>query len=255
MSQQRVSLADNVLKQMLDRIRSGQWTPGTTIPSQRKLVAEFGVSGVPLREALSMMKTLGILEISQGRKSVVRRLDTEVLQQLFPLAICLEGRQSFDQICELRLALEPRTAALAAERRSQEDLDALTKMKDQLRNYHVEGGEPFFDADLAFHVRVAEATGNPLFPLLLKAVSGFVTHAQTIGCSQSIERRLRAVWSHESILDAIAEHDPQRAYVEMEAHLRYNATHYFQDEAQVAAPIDAVNAAGSSLTTMNGAET
>jgi len=226
------SLADDVLRRMMDRIRSGEWKPGTVIPSQRQLVNDLGVSGVPLREALSMMKTLGVLEIRQGRKSVVRRMDTDVLQQLFPLGICLEleDEQSFNHISELRLALEPRTAGLAAERRTQDDLDALLRLTQALRAHHSVGGNEFFDADLAFHLRVAEATGNPLFPLLLKSISGFVFHAQHWGCNQVVERRLRAVWSHESIYDAILNRDAQRAVVEMEAHLRYSATHYLPEE-------------------------
>ncbi len=229
-----ISLSETVLGKMLDRVRSGEWKPGTIVPSQRHLVNEFGVSGIPLREALSMMKVMGILEIRHGCKTVVRQMDMKILEQLFPLAFCLEGQQSFDQICELRLAVEPRIAALAAERRSDADLDALARLIVQLKAHHIDGNDAFFDSDQQFHLRVAESTGNPLFPLLLKAASGVVRHAQIWGCKQSQERRMRAVWSHESIYDAIANRDSQRAQVEMEAHLRFAATHYSASEALAA---------------------
>lgn len=231
MDRSQPSLADDLLQRMLDRVRSGAWRPGTAIPSQRELVSEFGVSGVPLREALSMMKTLGILDIHHGRRSVIRRLDTQVLEQLFPLVFCLEGQQSFSQIYDLRLTLEPKAAYFAAQRRTEADIDELTRLVT-LHREHVEAGDAaFFEADQRFHGRIADATGNPFFAVLQKVFAAFVIQAQVHGCSHSHERRLRAAIAHESILDAIATRDAPRASVEMEAHLRYGATHYVREQA------------------------
>jgi DNA-binding FadR family transcriptional regulator len=185
---------------------------------------------VPVREALSMLKTLGILNIRHGHKTEVRRMDTEVLQQLLPLAFHLEGEQSFRQISELRLGIEPQAASMVAQRRTQADVDALAELTCQMRA-HLESDIPaFFAADFAFHVRIAEATGNPFFVLLMKTFSSYVSHVQTWGCSQSSERRLRAVFSHLSIVEAIEANDPQRAFAEMESHLRYSATHYASNQ-------------------------
>jgi GntR family transcriptional repressor for pyruvate dehydrogenase complex len=218
------SLADQVLRRMLDRIRTGVWRPGTILPGQRHLVEEFNVSSVPLREALSMMKTMGIVEIRHGRKTVIRQADTDLLQQLLPLMFCLEGQRNFAQVYELRLAIESRTAVLAAERRSQADVDSLADWTRKLRAAHLDDTAVFYEADLGFHLRIAEATNNSLFALFFKTISGFV--AQTMGCGMNTERRLRAVLAHEAILEAIAKQDTQRAYVEMEAHLRYSSTHF-----------------------------
>lgn len=223
-----MSLSDNVFQLMLSRIRSGEWRPGTVIPSQRQLVEEFGISGVPLREALSMMKTLGILEIQQGRKSIVRQLDTEVLEQLFPLVFCLEGEQCFDEVNELRLALEPRAAMLAAKRRSDKDVEELTRLVAMHRDLLQNDDDPrFFEADLNFHLRIAEATRNPFFRLLQGVFSNLVIRAQMRrGCGFSLERRQHANRAHESILYAIANKDAQGASIEMEAHVRESKSHH-----------------------------
>src|SRR5262249_48936083 len=100
----RSSCADDVFRWVVARIGSGEWRPGTVVPSERQLVEQLGVSRVPVREALSMLKSLGIIEIHQGRRSVVRQMDTGMLQQLFPLIFRLEGQESFVQIFDLRLA-------------------------------------------------------------------------------------------------------------------------------------------------------
>lgn len=225
------SQAELVLHQMLERVRGGQWLPGTILPGQRQLVSEFGVSAVPLREALSMLKAMGILDIRHGHKTVVRRMDSEILERLLPLAFHLEGQQGFEQIAELRLAIEPRSAFLAAGRRTEEDVDALTELVATLRSNYENDAGTSLQADWGFHVRIAAATGNPFYVMLLKTFSSYVTYVQNVGCAHSRERRLRAVLSHESILEAIRQKDPQRAFVEMEAHLRYSATHYLQQDA------------------------
>lgn len=230
-SEDNSSQADLVLNRMLERVRAGQWQPGTVLPGQRQLVNEFGVSAVPLREALSMLKTMGILDIRHGHKTTVRRMDTQILEQLLPLAFHLEGEQGFTQIAELRLALEPRSAALAAVRRTSADVEALTELVATLRAKYENDAAGSLAADWGFHVRIASATGNPFYMLLLKTFSSYFTYAQNVGCAHSRERRFRAVISHESILDAIVAKDAQRAFVEMEAHLRYSATHYLQQDA------------------------
>ena len=230
LNQRRASCADDVFRWILERVGSGEWRPGTAVPSERKLVEELGVSRVPVREALSMLKSLGIVEIRQGRRTYVRQMDTGMLQQLFPLIFRLEGEESFLQIYDLRLAVESRTAFLAAERRAKADEDALIELTRQFRACHQEDSLGFVELDLAFHVRIAEATGNAFFPLLLRTFSGFVIYSQSEGCRDSLERRVRAVQAHESILDAIIDRDAPRAQVEMEAHLRYSASRKLKDQ-------------------------
>jgi GntR family transcriptional repressor for pyruvate dehydrogenase complex len=220
----RTGLAEQVLEQMLERIRLGEWRPGMTLPGQRQLVEEFGVSRVPLREALSMLKALGIIEIQHGRNSVIRRMETDVVHQLFPLVFSLDGEHTYVQIFELRLAVESRTAYLAAKRRTDEHVERLEENLAKFREQCLAGSRDFYQTDLEFHTLVADATGNPLFPLLLKTFSGFVIFSQKEGCRDSAERHERAVRAHESICDAISEGDPERARIEMESHLRFSAS-------------------------------
>lgn len=212
-----------LFEEMLDRIRSGRWRVGSRIPSERFLMGEFGHSRVTIREALSMLRALGILSTSQGKASIVQKMDAKLLGRLFPLMLSLEGERTYQQIFEVRLSIESRTAYLAALNRTDEDLAELDKILGILKSHIDEKIEDSLEPDLRFHIRIARATGNPLFPLILEALSGFIAYVQFLSCKGDQTRRERALHFHESIVQAIRDQDPERAHVEMEAHLRTSA--------------------------------
>lgn len=212
-----------LFEQMLDRIRSGQWPVGSKIPSERCLMSEFGLSRVTIRETLSMLRALGVLSISQGKASIVQRMDAKILGRLFPLMLSLEGERTYQQIFEVRLSIESRTAYLAALNRTSEDMAELDTILKELKSHLDRNIEESLVPDLRFHIRIAKASGNPLFPLLLEALSGFVTYVQFLSCKGDQVRKERALHFHESIAQAIKDQDPERARVEMESHLRTSA--------------------------------
>jgi DNA-binding FadR family transcriptional regulator len=111
-------------------------------------------------------------------------------------------------------------------------MDALVaKLREQL----TEPLEQASDTDLAFHIQVARATQNPLFPLLIEVLSGFVAYATVFNCRDDPVRRERAVLAHEAIVEAIREQDADRARAEMEAHVRYSM-HYVMQSGRFESP-------------------
>ena len=230
MTQPRTSTAEWLNAQMLDRIQSGQWAVGDSIPSERALMEEFGVSRIPIRESLSTLRALGVLDIGHGRCAVVKRIDISALGRLFPLIISMEGQQSFHQIFEVRLALESQTAYLAAHRRSEQDLDRLAELHDRFCRQVAADERDSLDTDLEFHVQIASAAKNPLFPVLLQALAEYVKFVQRESCLGDSIRVQRAIQSHESILESIRWQDAERARVEMEAHLRYSSSRILQSQ-------------------------
>jgi len=221
--QESISTTDRVFNLMLGRIQQGEWPVGSQIPGERVLIEEFGVSRIALREALSRLRALGILNISHGKSSTVTKMDVEVFGQLFPLLLSFEAQQNFENVFQVRLALESHTASLAAQHRTEEDVTRLEELVEELRELSEKPLEEAVGTDLAFHVQVARATQNALFPLLLETLSGFVTYAQVVSCKDNPARRARTINSHTSIAEAIKERDADRARVEMESHLRYSA--------------------------------
>ena len=170
--EQAESTTGRLLEELLARIRGGAWPIGEAIPSERQLMTEFGVSRITVREVLSMLRSLGVLDTSQRRRSIVRKIGTDTLGRLFPLMLALDGEQTFQEVFEVRVAIEGPAAYLAAMRRDDDDVvrleDLAVRFKDDLDS-HV-------DADLQFHLGVAEATKNRMFVMLLTAISGYVRY-------------------------------------------------------------------------------
>ncbi|MBN1457386.1 MAG: FadR family transcriptional regulator [Sedimentisphaerales bacterium] len=218
------NLAAKVLfEKILDNIRLGIWPIGSAIPSERTLVSEFNVSRITVREALSMLKALGAISTSQGKRSVISPLDSNIISRLFPLMMSLQGEKTYEQIFEVRLAIESRTAYLAAVNRTEDDIVQIKALLEKLRIETSANIEQSIETDLQFHIQIAKSTQNPLFPALLNAISGFVTYVQVLSCRGNPVKRKRAMHFHETIADAIIGSDPERARVEMESHLRGSA--------------------------------
>lgn len=218
-----LSTVERLTHEMLRRIRNDEWPVGSLVPSERVLMEEFGVSRIPLREAMSHLRALGVLDTEHGRGSTVQRIDTSILEQLLPLMMSHEGEQPFEHTFELRLALESRTAYLAALRRTDEEMGEIDRLASEFRRQVEAKLDGTIATDAEFHMAVARAAHNPLFPTVLRAVSEFVKYVQTISCTNNPVRQARAVQAHESIAEAIRDRDAERARVEMESHLRYSA--------------------------------
>ena len=217
-------VGERIRKILLDRIRDGTWKAWSTIPSERELMAELGVSRIPLREAIAGLRALGVLHTRPNSGTVVRPVDADTVARLLPLIITLEGDRTFGQVFELRLAVESQTAFLAAQRRSDADVRALRDFVDRFRADLDADLEEAVETDLDFHVCIAKATQNPLFEVLMKTLAELVKHVQVESCKDDPVRRRRAFHSHEAIADAILARDAERARAEMEAHLRYSAS-------------------------------
>ena len=205
--------------QMLHLIESGEWGVNESIPSERTLMKDFGVSRIAVRESLSMLKALGVLNISHGKSTTVCKMSSETLAKLFPLMLSMEGKQSLVHVFEVRLGLELQTARLAARKRTTDDLNRLTALVKRFDSYQTDTPESI-EADHQFHVQVAKATGNPLFWVLLNILGSYVKFAQRESGKHDPEQHRRASQAHHAILQAIIERDPEKSHQEMEKHLR-----------------------------------
>jgi GntR family transcriptional repressor for pyruvate dehydrogenase complex len=224
MSEMEQQVTERVRRTILDRVRAGVWPVDAELPSERELMSEFGVSRIPLREAIAGLRALGVLSTRPGSGTRVRRVDAQTVAQILPLIVTLEGGRTFGQVFELRLAVESQTAFLAAQRRTEDDVRALREFVEKFRSDLDANLEEAVETDLDFHVRIAKATQNPLFEVLMRTLAELIKHVQVESCKDDPVRRRRAFHSHEAIADSILARDPERARAEMEAHLRYSAS-------------------------------
>jgi DNA-binding FadR family transcriptional regulator len=224
-SEKTGSVVDTVFTEILDRIESGKWPVGFSIPSERALMQEFGVSRIALREAILRLRTLGVLHVSQGKRSTVERMDTSILRHLIPLMLSLDGEKTFNQIFEVRLSLEADTAFLAAKNRTQKDIAEIFEIVDDMRELAPEAKDEWVELDLKMHKAIAAATKNPLYELLIDTLSMFIAkYVQDVDQGLATHRD-RARFFHESMAEAIRDGDGEHARALMQSHLMASAGH------------------------------
>jgi GntR family transcriptional regulator, transcriptional repressor for pyruvate dehydrogenase complex len=124
---------------------------------------------------------------------------------------------------ELRLVLEVEMAALAAARRTPAQLAELNRLNERLQAADPTGKE-FLEADLTFHERIAEASGNPFFLLMMRPVNTFLADTYSTGAGYPSEAG-HTVQEHLEIARAIEAGNPARARFAAEDHLRRIARH------------------------------
>lgn len=154
----RETISTEITRRLLEYLLAGHVQPGDRIPSERQLAATLGVGRSVVREALKSLTLLGLVEVRQGDGTYLKRADSELLPQVIEWGLLL-GEKRVDDLIEAREHLEVLVAGLAAERR---DEGALRDLRTHLDQMHEAMGDAdrFVAADVAFHLRVAEASGN-----------------------------------------------------------------------------------------------
>ncbi|MDT4914634.1 MAG: hypothetical protein QOC66_3762 [Pseudonocardiales bacterium] len=202
------SAAEQVRSQLIELIESGDFAVGDRLPSEADLSRSFEVSRSVIREALHSLNALGLTRSYAGK-------GTYVDAQHVPSQL-LTGRYLPRDLNEVRRTLEVPAARLAAERRSTADVKTLRQIMDRLRAADDPQERVGIDAD--FHVAIASATGNPLFPRLVAELRS-VLQDQAMAVAVYPGRAAQATAEHLAILEAIEGRRGSEAADAMERHL------------------------------------
>ncbi|MEU6705986.1 FadR/GntR family transcriptional regulator [Streptomyces wuyuanensis] len=234
-----VRLADRVAAILAEEIESGRLAEGDKLPTEVELVRQLGVSRTVVREAVSRLRSAGLVEPRQGRGVFVMPRRTRPLD--------LEAEAAEDtkakvlQIVEVRRPLEGEAAYLAATRASAGDLARMKQALDAIDAAVAAGGDGV-DEDLAFHRTIAESTGNAVMVSTVRYLGEVlrggirVTRANEARRGDFIEEVRQ---EHHAILTAIEARDADAARDAARLHLKHAATRLqdaddrFWTEAQV----------------------
>jgi len=214
----RRKVYEQVADQLLGQIAARRLRPGDVLPSERELTESFAVGRSSIREALRMLESQGVIGAGSGGSFVVADAASPLNTSL-RLMFTMDDQAGIHDLFELRRILEVEAAALAAERhRDQHLVEMQAAIEEMDASLSDRGGDRFIDADLRFHLAVAEATGNRLVLHSMQAVRDVVRRAlmTVFVIPQSPES---AVVEHRAIKAAIASGDPARARHEMTHHL------------------------------------
>ncbi len=191
--------------------RSG---PSGNLFSQGELVRSLGVSRSVVREAMRILQSQGLVEISQGRRPRIKPAGTDpVIDSLTTLL--KRSSISMLDLVEVRIPLETEIAALAAERRTEKDVAALNAAVALLKE--APNLERQVEADVHFHQLLAKAAGNKIFDLLLETLAQLLKESRRRTISESgVEVPIQ---HHTEILKAVEEGSPLEARRAMLHHL------------------------------------
>lgn len=205
------TLSDQVTAALKALIASGEALPGSRLPTEPVLSERYGVSRTVIREAISRLKSAGLVEVRQGSGTVV---SDGALTKAFTIDLDVRGSiETVLRVTELRRGIEGEAAALAAQRCTPQQL---TLIEDALKaidraEYEQRDG---VEEDLGFHLSISQATGNPLYPSLHEFIAQFIKEAIRITRSNEERRQDMAKTvriEHFAIFAAIAARDPDAA--------------------------------------------
>ncbi|MCL6574215.1 MAG: FadR family transcriptional regulator [Bacillus sp. (in: Bacteria)] len=163
---------EEVAEAIYEEIRSGQLKPGDKLDSVQQLAVNFQVGRSAIREALTALKAMGLVDMKQGEGTFVQEF--EIDQITFPLSTAiLMNKEDIAELVEVRKIIECGTASAAAKKRTSQHLEALESALVEMKGAQGDGelGEK---ADLQFHLALAEASQNQLLMNLMNQVSGIM---------------------------------------------------------------------------------
>lgn len=210
-------LFEQIVQQVEESILSGQLRPGDQLPAERELAQRFGVSRTAVREAVKTLREKGLVEAYSGRGTFVTDGTSQAIRQSLDLMVRINQQEGLPHLAELRQVLEPEIAAKAAMRI---DEQLLVTMHEAVASMDRNLSDPdgYVEADLDFHLALAEAVGNPLILALLDSIVGLlrVQRSRIFKVDGGPER---GQFHHKKILAAIEKRDAEGAREAMRAHL------------------------------------
>ena len=211
-------LYEQIVEQIERSIREGKLKPGEQLLAERELAQQFGVSRTAVREAVKPLSEQGLVEADSGRGTFVTAKTPSSMRHSLDSFLKDGDVRNYGYLAELREILEPELTALAATRIEEQQL---TMMRESVAamDRSMQDPDAYIEADLDFHLALAEAAGNPLVLSLLDSIV-VLLREQRLGIFTVEGGPERGQAHHRVILDAIERGDVARAGQAMRDHLQ-----------------------------------
>jgi GntR family transcriptional repressor for pyruvate dehydrogenase complex len=211
----RRKLYELVAERILRDVSRGYLKPGDPLPPERALADQYAVGRSSIREAVRMLESGGVIE-GAGRGTFVVARTRNPLNQSLALLIAAHGGD-LRELFEIRKILEVETAALAADRRTEEDLVRMKAAVQEMRR-GMESRDRYVDGDIQFHLAIVRASHNRIASHMMQAIRDVMRRAlASIYDIPGSPQRSSA--QHASILEAVVAGRPSEARERMREHL------------------------------------
>jgi len=210
-------LYEQIVQQIEESILKGELSEGSQLPAERDLAKQFGVSRTAVREAIKALQEKGLVDAFPGRGTFVTNGTSNSMRRYLDRIIKSGEPDGWAYVVEMREILEPEIAALAAARATDQDLATMREAVEVMDNSR-QDSDVFIEADLDFHLALAEAAGNPIVLSLIDSIVGLLRE-QRLRIFRIVGGPQRGQHHHRRILEAIERHDAPGARAAMQAHL------------------------------------
>ena len=222
---EKVPLSEDIARQIMSLVASGDVKPGDRLPSERDLCKQFGVGRSSLREALRCLAIVGVLDVRVGEGTFFASDGDRFIGKIIEWRVSTESR-NLENLFELRLTLESDLAAYAATRGEQQHIERLAKVLQKMETC-LENRRQFAPLDLEFHLIIAEASENKLMYDLLMMIRSQLEHGLMRVVSLPGGTDL-AYKQHKEIFEAIRRKDADKAKARMRTHIQSAIDRYRQ---------------------------
>jgi DNA-binding FadR family transcriptional regulator len=210
-------LYEQIVQQIEESILKGSLKAGDQLPAERELAIRFGVSRTAVREAVKALREKGLVEAYSGRGTFITDGTSQAVRQSFDLMVKIGQPEGSTDLAEVRSILEPEIAALAAERAEESDRATLREAV-AVMDRSLKDADAYIEADLDFHLALAEAAANPLILSLIDSIVGLLRE-QRLRIFQVEGGPQRGQIHHKRILEAMEKRDAKMARDAMKTHL------------------------------------
>jgi GntR family transcriptional repressor for pyruvate dehydrogenase complex len=210
-------LYEKVVEQIERRILSGELKIGAQLPSERELSEQFGVSRTAVREAIKALREKGLVEVRPGHGTFITNDTSQAARNSLGLMLRIGHSDSSKDLVEVREMLEPQIAAQAAILATDEQI-AVMQAAVNAMDAAMNDAKTFIEADLDFHLALAEATQNALIPTLLDFIVALLREQRTRIFVEGGAQR--GQFHHKRILEAVKARNADTARQAMQDHLK-----------------------------------
>ena len=211
------SLAERVADKIEGLIIDNQLKSGDKLANERELVSQLGIGRGTIREAIKILESRNVVEIRRGKGTYICE-HIGMVNDPLGFRFFHNKRKLAEDLSDLRGMLEPKIAAMAAEKATQQEIEELQSICTEVKNM-IENGEDYSQRDIDFHVKIASMTDSLVIPQIIPLITqGIFLYIDVT------DHKLAgtAIITHQKVVDAIKKHDPQAAYSAMLEHVTEN---------------------------------
>lgn len=221
-----ITISQEIQQKIEEAILNKTFVSGQKLPTEKEMCDMFGVSRTALREALQMLNAKGLITVKKGSGIFIKRFSRSNV--LKPMMMFLElnlNKEYIAHIIEVRKVLEPGIARIAAQYRSETDIEKLEKSLIDLENCDISDYQRQGVIDRDFHLIIANATANPMIPLIIEPIFNIMPKIRMLVYANIEKAQNTALLYHTSIVNKIKNKDEDGAFDMMTEHLKLAEEH------------------------------